>query len=565
MRPQGRRTMEPPVCKNIRSRRHPDQRCSKPASHGEYCGIHYKFPRPFASKRKLSLLETGQSDNIIIEVCDPKPYARLIQKWWRLRGKLRAYRRQGPARWNTAVATNTTDFYSMENISSISGESLFSYYNKKDKMIYAFDIKSLTSLLEKTNVDDKSPPQNPYNRQEIEEDVIKKINAYVRWCRQNGVDTRWTPIEPQTPDQLFQMKVTDLFQKIDELNYYTNPEWFIKMSIDNHRCFYVELHDIWNHRAELAPSVRLEIIPAPARPFKTPVREVVALKSIDLLRKINMDIIRMFISAAVARPDRILGAMYVVTAMTLVSKQCAEMYPWLFESAHPGIYHRYQLFNEPPAMGQLNAYTYLNAILQNAGGMPQLLLPPPGQILHQMGFIQQMMMGDHANDFDDYDDGQIGGGHAALLMPPAVSIPALPTSDAEEVGEEGEEMEGAAEEIEEEMEGAALESTHAPLLLMNEAIDSDFHTDSHINTIEPVASNTLSVQTGSVRYSPIVGPVNNILNPEDEFDITPSNNILNPEDDIMPFAVRSSIQNVLADYSEDAENIDSENIMDHVD
>jgi hypothetical protein len=511
----------------------------------------------------MSLLEKVESDNIIIDSRDPKPYAILIQKWWRFHGKLRAYRRQGPARWNTAVATNTTDFYSMENISSISGEALFSYYNKKDKMIYAFDIKSLTSLLEKTNVDDKSPPQNPYNRQEIEEDIIKKINTYVRWCRRNGVDTRWTPIEPQTPDQLFQIKVTDLFQKIDELNYYTNPEWFIKMSIDNHRCFYVELHDIWNHRAELSQSVRLEIIPPPARPFKTPVREVVALKSIDVLRKLNMDIIRMFISAAVARPDRILGAMYVVTAMTLVSKQCAEMYPWLFESAHPGIYHRYQIFNEPPAMGQLNAYTYLNAILQNAGAMPQLLLPPPGQILHQMGFIQQMMMAGHANDFDDGDDGQIGDGQAddgqaddgqadhgqaGLLIP-------VPAFGAEADEQEEGTGEGEGEEIDEE-EMAALGSEHAqvPLLLMNEAIDT-----------APAETNVISSQIGSMRYSPIVGPTNNILNPEDELDITPSNNILNPEDEIAPFSVRSSIQHVLADYSEDAENIPSETDMDQVD
>jgi hypothetical protein len=359
------------------------------------------------------------------------------------------------------------------------------------------------------------------------------------------------------------MKVTDLFQKIDELNYYTNPEWFIKMSIDNHRCFYVELHDIWNHRAELAQSVRLEIIPPPARPFKTPVREVVALKSIDLLRKLNMDIIRMFISAAVARPDRILGAMYVVTAMTLVSKQCAEMYPWLFESAHPGIYHRYQLYNEPPAMGQLNAYTYLNAILQNAGagGMPQLLLPPPGQILHQMGFIQQMMMAGHIDDFDDGDDGQIGGGPNDLLMPPLVPVPgsaydanAVDAADAIDQEEMGEDIMEAPLES---------ESVHAPLLLTNEAIDTEFH-DQDSNTTN-VNTQVISATVGTMQYSPIIGPTNNIMNPEDEIDITPSNNVLNPEDEILPFSVRSSIQNVFADYSEDAENIPTGTDMDNVD
>jgi hypothetical protein len=89
---------------------------------------------------------------------------------------------------------------------------------------------------------------------------------------------------------------------------------------------------------------------------------------------------------------------------------------------------------------------------------------------------------------------------------------------------------------------------------MNESIDN-----------APVETNVISSQIGSMRYSPIVGPTNNILNPEDELDITPSNNILNPEDEIAPFSVRSSIQYVLADYSEDAENIPSETDMDQVD
>jgi hypothetical protein len=40
---------------------------------------------------------------------------------------------------------------------------------------------------------------------------------------------------------------------------------------------------------------------------------------------------------------------------------------------------------------------------------------------------------------------------------------------------------------------------------------------------------------------------------------------LNPEDEIAPFSVRSSIQNIFADYSEDAENIPTETDMDNVD
>ena len=340
--------MEPLVCKNIRSRRHPDQRCPNPATSGDYCGIHHKHPRPFQSKSQIGLRKSSESNDIVIPV-DPLPAALRIQKWWLLYRGLRGFGRQGPARWNRSISTNTTDFYSMEEIADLSGSYLFSFADT-DKMIYAFDIRSLATLLEKAATE---PVLNPYNRQPIMDATIKKAIAYIKRARRKGLDTRWTPVEPTTPDQQFSLRVTDLFQKIDELSYYTNTAWFTGMTVDDHRCFYVELHDIWFHRAELTNEVRNTIIPPPARPFKAPVREIVAQRSLDLLRKTNMDLIRMFVSAAPDRSDRSMGAMYVLTALTLVNQDCAAQYPWMFESATPGIYGRYQLFNTPAPSANL--------------------------------------------------------------------------------------------------------------------------------------------------------------------------------------------------------------------
>jgi hypothetical protein len=361
--------MEPPSCKNIRSRNHPDQRCTNPAVQGEYCGLHYKHPRPFKSRAKLSIDETPV--NTIVIPMNSEQSVRKLQKWWRFRGRLRAFFRQGPVRWQRSISTNETDFYSMETICSLSGEYVFSFVENA-KCAYAFDVRSLSTLLEKTE-----QCQNPYTREPLTESVLAKAKKFIRWSRKKGVDTRWVPIEPESPDIRFKLKVTDLFQKIDELNYYTNPEWFLGMDIDDQRCFYVELYDIWFHRADLSPEMRKTIIPDPAHPFKYNINEIVAQKNMDFLRKLNMDMIRMFISAAAERSDRILGAMYVVTVMTLVSRQCRSMYPWLYESATPGIYGRYRMFN---AGANAHALNLLNGLF---GGIPlnqvimPLLLPPP--------------------------------------------------------------------------------------------------------------------------------------------------------------------------------------------
>lgn len=337
--------MEPPICKNIRSRAHPDQRCTHPASAGEYCRTHSKHPRPFISKGEKAI------ENAITFAApiDSLSYINKIQRWWRFFGPIKQRRRQGLGRWIPEICNNQTDFYSMEDIANISKSSLFSFIDG-DNMLYAYDVKSLYSLLESNT----GEALNPYNRQPFSSSVLNKAKAFISWCRKKRIDTKWTPIEPATPDQRLQLRVTDIFQKLDQLNYYTNPEWFLKMDIDDHRCFYVELHDIWYHRAGLAPEMRSTIIPPPAKPFRYAVRDIIAQKSMENLRKINLDLINMFVSAANDKNDRSLAAMYVVTALTLVNAHCADTYSWLHESAVPGIYQRYRILNTPVHIDAIN-------------------------------------------------------------------------------------------------------------------------------------------------------------------------------------------------------------------
>lgn len=360
--------MEPPSCKNIRSRRHPDQRCTNPATIGDYCGVHNKHPRPFSIQKP----DTPKNEIISLPI-NTTLSAKKIKGWLRRRALLKKRRRQGYAFISPEISNNTTDFFSMEDISTIPKSMVFSFIDA-DSKVYSFDVRSISMLLEQKSEDGEY--KNPYTRQAISADNLKRAFSFIRWCRKKGIDTRWKPIEPSTPDQVFQLKVTDLFQKIDELSYYTNANWFISIGVNSLRRFYVELYDIWYHRAGLTNEMRNTIIPSPARPFRFSIREIIGLKNIELLRKINLDMIRMFVTAAPDKSERGLGAMYVLTALTLVSKECAVSYPWLFESAMPGVYNNYAALQEP----DLPTVNFLNAIL-NGNGMflPLLALPPANQ------------------------------------------------------------------------------------------------------------------------------------------------------------------------------------------
>jgi hypothetical protein len=55
-------------------------------------------------------------------------------------------------------------------------------------------------------------------------------------------------------------------------------------------------------------------------------------QSLESLQKLNMDTIRLLISSAEDKNDRILGAMYVVSTLTLVNQEARRAYPWLYES-----------------------------------------------------------------------------------------------------------------------------------------------------------------------------------------------------------------------------------------
>jgi len=83
------------------------------------------------------------------------------------------------------------------------------------------------------------------------------------------------------------------------------------------------------------------------------------------------------ITSAEDRNDRIIGAMYIISTLTLVCNPAREAYPWLYESvlAHEDV------IMEPvhPQVHFFGLGGWLNDIFNIAvpQPMPPLLLPPP--------------------------------------------------------------------------------------------------------------------------------------------------------------------------------------------
>ena len=145
------------------------------------------------------------------------------------------------------------------------------------------------------------------------------------------------PQEVLTPHQMFRQHVLRLFQTINALGHYSDPEWFIALTYDQHITFLRELIDIWNYRAELSPQVRRTIYPPYGDPFPHYVLSWVTHQfyiylSHENIININLTVIERFINSAVSEADRCLGSNFILCALTLVSIPAREALPWLYQS-----------------------------------------------------------------------------------------------------------------------------------------------------------------------------------------------------------------------------------------
>jgi hypothetical protein len=149
------------------------------------------------------------------------------------------------------------------------------------------------------------------------------------------------PQDVLTPHQRFRQHVLRLFQTINALGHYSDPEWFIALTYEQHITFLRELIDIWNYRAELSHQARRTIYPPYGDPFPHYVlgwvtHQFYIYLSPENIININLTVIERFINSAVSEGDRCLGSNFILCALTLVSIPAREALPWLYQSVMHG-------------------------------------------------------------------------------------------------------------------------------------------------------------------------------------------------------------------------------------
>ena len=139
-------------------------------------------------------------------------------------------------------------------------------------------------------------------------------------------------IDDLTQEKKIELKCLDLFQKIDELGFITNSQWFLNLSRGRLRTYLHELMDIWNYRAQLSQETKRKVEPQRGNPFYNFNIPIILSQEKEQIQKKILDIIEIFITRGQTREDRSLGVYYVLGALTMVSLNAATSLPWLYES-----------------------------------------------------------------------------------------------------------------------------------------------------------------------------------------------------------------------------------------
>ena len=239
----------------------------------------------------------------------------------------------GPASLNRKICTNSGDFITMEPVEEINFHQFLSYRDT-DGFIYGFDIISLHNLFLKSK--DIESVQNPYNRSLIPESVIKTIKSLIRLSRILKIHINLhyeDDTESLSVEKTVELRALSLFQNIDSLGNYSNPQWFLSLEKMQLIKFVRELIDIWNYRSQITTETKRNIFPPHGDPFRHfNMTYIHTEANLHNVKKVILEVMEKMVNSGVDKDSKSLGAIYVLGALTLVNSEAATAIPWLFQS-----------------------------------------------------------------------------------------------------------------------------------------------------------------------------------------------------------------------------------------
>jgi hypothetical protein len=297
----------------------------------------------------------------------------VVQKIFRGYLVRHSFRLRGPA-FKTRKCINDSDFYSLEPLDEIEFERFFSYADASG-FVYGFDLFSLLNLFRT-----KNKLTNPYNREHMPFPLVNRIFTLFQivkivfpYAIDNSVANIHPPInivrpvnvptaprntptirnapEPHptpTPEiqHMIQMRnhlqqiqslplatrVREVFSEMDILGNYTNAAWFNELDKMKYARFYKNYYEWWNFRGRFHIEIKRKICVLREPFINVALLSQYTATSIEAFQAACLSLIEAMVYTGVDLEHRKLGALHVLTMLTMVSRPAREAMPWLYES-----------------------------------------------------------------------------------------------------------------------------------------------------------------------------------------------------------------------------------------
>jgi hypothetical protein len=261
----------------------------------------------------------------IVRQCSAISIQRIIRGW--LIG--RSYKIFSAYERLRSECVNDTDFYNLDPLEDIPKFKFVAFVD--DKHVYGFSAHSL-EMLAKTH-----PATNPYTRNKIPPFILKHLSWMFRLPHIKQLNAPDTTNEAALPfSTVYSLRVVKLFQFINAMGNYSDPSWYLDLTVANTILFFRYLQDIWYYRAGISLATMRTICPI-GDPFTTPTQNHIDLPDIppNMFFKVKvLYILELMLYHGINQDGKSLGAMYILSALTLVSDQAAIALPYLYHSVY---------------------------------------------------------------------------------------------------------------------------------------------------------------------------------------------------------------------------------------
>ena len=259
---------------------------------------------------------------------------RLISKIYRGYIIKNLYKAKGPGFLNRSCINNTTDFLNFTDIKDISNRYLITYKDDSN-FIYGFDVRSLLSYIEEL---DTININNPYTQKQFSKTFIANIYIIDTYNKthaiQDNSDSNHRQINKSvkiTPELEIKRKCVSIFQRMDDLELYTQASWFLDLNILNLKKLYFLIEDIWNYRARLTRVLKKKFV-TNGIAFNWPIFYIKKITNKVKIQTILLQEFEKFVYQGATKSDCVTASYWILMGLTAVSPAAAAGCPSLVQS-----------------------------------------------------------------------------------------------------------------------------------------------------------------------------------------------------------------------------------------